>query len=117
MRLVNPILVLIGSSSEAEIGAAVDNIKREGVIPIQQGLHIIPKIISRQALPLLAPMRQPTCVDLPTKDQSTLEILRIHQIFILIEVVAFTEADIGAVPIVLHPVGPSIFIVKIANNA
>ena len=29
--------------------------------------------------------------------------------------VAFAEADVGAVPVVLHPVRPSILIVKVAN--
>lgn len=94
MWLVYPVFVLVGSRSEAKIGAAMDDIKRERVTLLQQGLHIILKIISRQSLPLFSPMRQPTRVDLSTKDQPTLEILRIHQIFILIQMVTLTESDI-----------------------
>lgn len=94
MWLEDPILVLIGSRGKGKISTSVYNIKTEGVMLIQQCLYVIPEIVGGQALPLFAPMSQPTCVNLAAKDQSSLEVLRVNQILVFVEVMAFAETDV-----------------------
>jgi hypothetical protein len=104
----------VGAGGESEVGASVDHVHREGVVVLEEELELFGKGGDIFALEFFAPVREPSAVDLSSKDHAVgLYRPRIDKVSLCDSVV---DADIGSIPMAFCQITSNVHIVLIHFN-